>query len=84
MTSNQRSAVISQLDLAEFQGLDEEAYKVEEERFIAEHKNSVRLAINKQRNYVQQELRDFMMKQRVQGGQRWWLSHRGGNGAIGT
>ena len=59
--------VISQLDLAEFQGLDEEAYKVEEERFIAEHKNSVRLAINKQRNYVQQELRDFMMNEFKEG-----------------
>ena len=59
--------VISQLDLAEFQGLDEEAYKVEEERFIAEHKNSVRLAINKQRNYVQQELRDFMMNELKEG-----------------
>ena len=59
--------VISQLELAEFQGLEGPKLKEAQERFIAEHKNSVRLAINKQRNYVQQELRDFMMNEFKEG-----------------
>ena len=33
-----------------------------EELWIANHKNEVRIAMNYQRNYVQQELRDFVVK----------------------
>ncbi len=59
--------VLSQLQLAEMQGLEGEKLTEAEERFIAAQKNNIRMGINKQRNYVQQELRDFMMAEFKEG-----------------
>ena len=59
--------VMEQLDLAELKGLEGEKLKAAQEVWIGKYKNDVRLAINKQRNYVQQELRDFMMNEFEQG-----------------
>ena len=58
---------MEQLELAELKGLEGEALKAAQEVWIARYKNDVRLAINKQRNYVQQELRDFMMNEFAEG-----------------
>ena len=49
------------------QGLEGEKLTEAEERFIAAQKNNIRLGINKQRNYVQQELHDFMMAEFKEG-----------------
>ncbi len=58
---------MEQLDLAEFKGLEGEKLKAAQEVWIGKYKNDVRLAINKQRNYVQQELRDYMMNEFAEG-----------------
>ena len=54
--------IMTKLDLKEFEGLKGAKLETAEETFIGKHKDAVRLAINKQRNYVQGELRDMMMK----------------------
>ncbi len=58
---------MEQLDLAELKGLEGEKLKAAQEVWIGKYKNDVRLAINKQRNYVQQELRDYMMNEFAEG-----------------
>ena len=52
--------VMKQLDLAEMEGLDPKELAEAEEVWIATYKDDVRQALNKQRNYCQQELRSVM------------------------
>ena len=54
--------VMGQLDLKEFDGLKGADLSTAMERFANKHKDDVRLALNRQRNYVQGELREVMMK----------------------
>ena len=52
--------VMKQLELAELEGLEGEELMQAEEEWIFSYQDDVRRALNKQRNYVQQELRDLM------------------------
>jgi hypothetical protein len=54
--------VMKQLELADFVGLEGADLVDAEEVWIATYKEDVRKALNKQRNYVQQECRDLMMQ----------------------
>jgi hypothetical protein len=54
--------VMKQLELADFVGLEGKDLINAEEDWIATYKEDVRKALNKQRNYVQQECRDLMMQ----------------------
>ena len=53
---------MTKLDLKELEGLKGAELETAEEIFIGNHKDAVHLVINKQRNYVQGELREMMMK----------------------
>ena len=52
--------VMQKLDLAEMEGLEGKDLAEAEEVWIATYKDDVRVALNKQRNYCQQELRGLM------------------------
>ena len=54
--------VMSELDLAELEGLEGADLIDAQETWMATYKDDVRIALNRQRNYVQQELRDIMIK----------------------
>ena len=55
--------VMEKLDLAELEGLEGEELVNAQETWKATYKEEVRWALNKQRNYVQQELREVMEKE---------------------